>query len=162
MARPCRLCCTAVWSLSLSFSLSPSQTWPYQGWSHISSLSLANIVHPEGTPWILPRLDSGICSSSCPLRQWCHPTISSSVVPFSSCLQSFPASGPSNESDLCISWPKDWSFSFNISPPNEHPGLISFRMDWLDLLAVQRTLKSLLQHHSSRGGLGRDKLGSWN
>ena len=55
----------------------------------------------------------------------------------------------SNESALCIRWPKYWSFSFNISPSNEHPGLISFRMDWLDLLAVQRTLKSLLQHHSS-------------
>ena len=56
----------------------------------------------------------------------------------------------SNESVLCISWPKYWSFSFNISPSNEHPGLISFRIDWLDLLAVQGTLKSLLQHHSSK------------
>ena len=56
----------------------------------------------------------------------------------------------SNESVLCIRWPKYWSFSFNISPSNEHPGLISFRMDWLDLLAVQGTLKSLLQHHSSK------------
>ena len=56
----------------------------------------------------------------------------------------------SNESTLHIRWPKYWSFSFNISPSNEHPGLISFRMDWLDLLAVQRTLKSLLQHHSSK------------
>ena len=55
----------------------------------------------------------------------------------------------SNESALCIMWPKYWSFSFNITPSNEHSGLISFRMDWLDLLAVQRTLKSLLQHHSS-------------
>ena len=53
----------------------------------------------------------------------------------------------SNESALCISWPKYWSFNFNISPSNEHPGLISFRMDWLDLLAVQGTLKSLLQKH---------------
>ena len=56
----------------------------------------------------------------------------------------------SNESVLCIRWPKYWSFSFNISPSNEHPGLISFRMDWLDLLAVQGTLKSLLQHHNSQ------------
>ena len=56
----------------------------------------------------------------------------------------------SNESGLCIRWPKCWSFSFNITPSNEHPGLISFRMDWLDLLAVQGTLKSLLQHHSSK------------
>ena len=56
---------------------------------------------------------------------------------------------PSNESVLCIRWPKYWSFSFNISPSNEYSGLISFRMDWLDLLAVQGTLKSLLQHHGS-------------
>ena len=55
----------------------------------------------------------------------------------------------SNESALCIRWPKYWSFSFNISPSNEHPGLICFRLDWLDLLAVQGTLKSLVQHHSS-------------
>ena len=56
----------------------------------------------------------------------------------------------SNESVLCTRWPECWSFSFSISPSNEHPGLISFRMDWLDLLAVQGTLKSLLQHHSSK------------
>ena len=59
----------------------------------------------------------------------------------------------SNESVLPIRWPKYWSFSFNISPSNEHPGLISFRMDWLDLLAVQGTLKSLLQHHSSKASI---------
>ena len=59
----------------------------------------------------------------------------------------------SNESALHIGWPKYWSFSFNISPSNEHPGLISFRMDWLDLLAVQGTLKSLLQHHSSKASI---------
>ena len=59
----------------------------------------------------------------------------------------------SNESALRTRWPKYWSFSFNISPSNEHPGLISFRMDWLDLLAVQGTLKSLLQHHSSKASI---------
>ena len=59
----------------------------------------------------------------------------------------------SSESVLCIRWPKYWSFSFNISPSNEHPGLISFRMDWLDRLAVQGTLKSLLQHHSSKASV---------
>ena len=59
----------------------------------------------------------------------------------------------SSESALCIRWPKYWSFSFNISPFNEYPGLISFRMDWLDLLTVQRTLKSLLQHHSSKASI---------
>ena len=61
----------------------------------------------------------------------------------------------SDESALRIRWPKDWSFSFNISPSNEYSGLISFRMDWLDLLAVQRTLKSLLQHHSSKASILR-------
>ena len=61
----------------------------------------------------------------------------------------------SNESALHIRWPKYWSFSFNISPSNEHPGLISFRMDWLDLLAVQGTLKSLLQHHNSKASILR-------
>ena len=59
----------------------------------------------------------------------------------------------SNESALCIRWPKNWSFSFNISPSNEHPGLISFRIDWLDLLAVQGSLKSLLQHYSSKASI---------
>ena len=59
----------------------------------------------------------------------------------------------SNESALCIRWPKYWSLSFSISPSNEHPGLISFRMDWLDLLVVQGTLKSLLQHHSSKASV---------
>ena len=61
--------------------------------------------------------------------------------------------GFSNESALPIRWPKYWSFSFNISPSSEHPGLISFKMDWLDLLAVQGTLKSLLQHHSSKASI---------
>ena len=59
----------------------------------------------------------------------------------------------SNESTLHIRWPKDWSFSFKTNPSNEHPGLVSFRMDWLDLLAVQGTLKSLLQHHSSEASI---------
>ena len=76
---------------------------------------------------------------------WCQPTVSSSVVPFSSCPQSLPASGTFQMSQPHpIRWPKYWSFSFNIIPSSEHPGLISFRMDWLDLLAVQGTLKSLL------------------
>ena len=66
----------------------------------------------------------------------------------------FPSSSIfSNELVLCVRWPKYWSFSFSISPSNEHPGLISFRMDWLGLLAVQATLKSLLQHHSSKASV---------
>ena len=81
-------------------------------------------------------------------------TISFSVDPFSSCLQSFPASGSfPNESVLPIRWPKYWNFSFSINPSNEYSGLISFRMDWFDLLAVQGTLKSLLQHHSSKASI---------
>ena len=75
----------------------------------------------------------------------CHPLLPPSVFPS---IRVF-----SNESALCIRWPKYWSFSFNISPSNEHPGLISFRMDWLDLLAVQGTLKSLLQHHHSKASI---------
>ena len=93
----------------------------------------------------------GVYSNSCPSSQWCHPAVSSSVVPFSSCPQSLPNIRVfSNESTLCMKWPKYWSFSFSINPSNEHPGLLSFRMDWLHLLAVWGTLKSLLQHHSSK------------
>ena len=77
--------------------------------------------------------------------------MSSSVVPFSSC----PQSHFSNESTLHMRWPKYWSFSFSIIPSKEIPGLISFRMDWVDLLAVQGTLKSLLQHHSSKASILR-------
>ena len=94
-------------------------------------------------------------SNSRPSSLWCHPTISSSVVPFSSCPQSLPASVFSNESTFHIRWPKYWSFSFSISPSKEHPGPISFRMDWLDLLAVQGTLKSLFQHQSSKPSILR-------
>ena len=89
-----------------------------------------------------PSLSPRVCSNSCPLSQWCHSTILSSVALFSSCPQSFPASRFfSNESALCIRWPKYWNFSFSISPSNEYSGLISFRIDWFDLLAVQGTLK---------------------
>ena len=97
-----------------------------------------------------PSPTSKVYPNSCPLTQCCYPAISSSVIPFSSCPQSLPASGSFPMSQLCMRWLKYWSFSFSISPSNEHPGLISFRMDWLDLLAVQGTLKSLLQHHSSK------------
>ena len=76
----------------------------------------------------------------------CHPLLLLPPIPPS--IRVF-----SNESALCIRWPKYWSFSFSISPSNEHPGLISFRIDWLDLLAVQGTLKSLHQHHSSKASI---------
>ena len=83
-----------------------------------------------------------VYSNSCPSSRWCHPAISSSVVPFSSCPQSLPASGSFPMSQLFKSGGQSWSFSYSISPSNEHPGLISFRMDWLDLLAVQGTQES--------------------
>ena len=93
-------------------------------------------------------------SNSCPLSQWCHATISSSVIPF--LLPPIPPSIRifSNESTLHMRWPKYWSFSFSIISSKEIPGLI-FRRDWLDLLAVQGTLKSLLQHHSSKAWILR-------
>ena len=86
--------------------------------------------------WVMPSNHLILC---CPLLLL--PSIPPSIRVFS------------NESALHIRWPKYWSFSFNISPSNEHPGLISFRMDWLDLIAVQGTLKSLLQHHSSKASV---------
>ena len=102
-----------------------------------------------------PSPTPGVHSNSCPLSRWYHQAVSSSVVPFSSCPQSLPASGYFPMSQLRMRWPKYWSFSISISPSSEHPGLISFRMDWLDLLAVQGTLKSLLQHHSSKASILR-------
>ena len=97
-----------------------------------------------------PSPTAGVHSSPCPLCRWSHPTISSFLL--------LPSIFPSirvfsNESDIHIRWPKYWCFSFNIGPSSEHPGLISFRMDWLDLLAVQGTLKSLLQHHSPKASI---------
>ena len=85
-----------------------------------------------------PSPSPGVHSNSCPSSRWCHPAISSSVIPFSSCPQIPPSIRVfSNESTLCIRRPKYWSFSFSIIPSKEIPGLVSFRMDWLDLLAVQ-------------------------
>ena len=118
---------------------------------------MSNSLQPHGLqharlPCPLPT--PGAYSNSCPSSQWCHPTISSSVIPLFLLPSIFPSIRVfSNESVLRIRWPKDWSFSFNISLSNEQPGLISFRMDWLDLLAVQGTLKSLLQHHISKASI---------
>ena len=197
---------------------------------------MSNSLWPHGLQHNSPPCPSPtprVYSNFCPLCRWCHPTISSSVIPFSSCLRSFPASGSfpvsqffascgqniavsasasvlpmniqdwfplgwagwislqskglwrvfsnttvqkhpflgaqlslnhsdsifpsirvfSNESVLHIRWPKYCSFSFSIIPLNEHSGLISFRMYWLDLLALQGTLKSLLQHHSLKASI---------
>ena len=91
-----------------------------------------------------------LAQTQCPSSRWCHPTVWSSVVSFSSCLQSPSISVFSNESAFYIRWPKYWSFSFSISPSNEYWELISFRIDWFDLLAVQGILRSLLQHHISK------------
>ena len=121
---------------------------------HFSSVQSFSGVWLFATPWTAARQASlSITNPQSPLKLvsicwWCHQTISSSVIPFSSCLQSFPASGSfSNESVFHIMWPKYWSFSFSISPSNEYSRLISLRMDRLDSPAVQGTLKSLLQHH---------------
>ena len=109
--------------------------WPHE-------LQHSRLPYPSPTP--------AACLNSCLLSQGCHPTISSSVIHFSSSIRVF-----SSESVLCIRWPKYWSFSFSIRPSNEYSGLTYFRMDWLDLLAVQGTLKSLLQHHSSKASILR-------
>ena len=112
-----------------------------------------NLCNPMDCSMPCPSPTPRAYSNSCPRSRWCHPTISSSVVPFASHLQwcwESPASGSFPVSQLLTSGGQNyWSFSFSISPSNEYSGLISFRMDWLDLLAVQETLKSLLQHHKS-------------
>ena len=118
-------------SIQFSCSVVSNSLWPHES-QH------ARPPCPSPTP--------GVHSNSCPWSQWCHPAILSFVIPFSSCPQSLPC----NESTLRMRWPKYWSFSFGIIPSKEHPGLISFRMDCVDLLIVQGTLKSLLQHHSSK------------
>jgi len=113
---------------------------------------MSNSLRPHESQHARPPCPSPVPrvhSDSRPSSQWCHPAISSSVVPFSSCPQSLPAS----ESALHMRWPKYWSFSFSIISSKEHPGLISFKMDWLDLLAVQGTLRSLLQHHSLKASI---------
>ena len=101
-----------------------------------------------------PSPSQGVHSDSCPSSLWCHPAISSSVVPFSSCPRSLPASESFPVSQL-FAWGSQTTgaSAFSIIPSKEIPGLISFRMDWLDLLAVQGTLKSLLQHHRSKASI---------
>ena len=127
-----------------SLSISPAQfshsacltLWPHGQ----ASLSITNF-------WSLLKLMSIELMMPSNHLILCNPLLLPSIFPH---IRVF-----SNESALCIRWPKYWSFSFNISPSNEHPGPISFRMDWLDLLAVQGTLKSLLQHHSSKASILR-------
>ena len=100
-----------------------------------------------------PSPTPGVHSNSRPWSQWCHPAISSSVIPFSSCPQSLPASGSFQWVNSSHEVAKVLEFQLNIIPSKEHAGLISFRMDWLDLLAVQGTLKSLLQYHGSKASI---------
>ena len=139
-------------------------------YSNISTISLQfssvaqlcpTLCNPMDTRPPCPSPTPGAYSNSCPLSRGCHPTISSSVVPFS-CLQSFPASGsfplsqffPSGGQSIGVS-------SFSISPSNEYSGLITFRIDWFDLLAVHGALKSLLQHHSSKASILRYSAYLW-
>ena len=137
--------------------------------------SVASCVWLFATPWTAALQASLFITNpraypnSCPLSRWCHPTISVMTLchPLLLLTSIFPSIRVfSSESALCMRWPKYWSFSFNISPFNEHPGLISFRMDWLDFLAVRGTLKSAFQHHSSKDpeGSGREGggRGDWN
>ena len=122
--------------------------------SHFSRVRLC------ATPWTTARQASRSITNS---RSPPKPMSIKSMMPSSHLILShplllLPSIFPSirvfsNESVLRIGWPKYWSFSFNINPPNEHPGLITLRMDWLDLLALQGTLKSLLQHHSSKASI---------
>ena len=116
---------------------------------------LSDSLRPHGSQHAKPPCPSptpGVYSNSCPSSRWCHPAIS--VVLFSSCPPIPPSIRVfSNQSTLRMKWPKYWNFSFSISPSNEHPGLISFRMDWLDLLTVQGTVKCLLQHHSWKASI---------
>ena len=121
---------------------------------------MLSLVQLFATPWTAARQASLSITSSWSLLKFmstesvmpsshlilCHPLLLPPSIFFS--IRDF-----SNESALCIRWPKYWSFNFNISPSNEHPGLISFRIDWLDLLAIQGTHKSLLQHHSSKASI---------
>ena len=107
-----------------------------------------------------PSPSPGVCSNSCRLSQWCHWTTSSSVIPFSSCLLSFPVIWVfANESALHIRWIKYWSFSISLF--NEYSGLISFRIDWFNFLAGQRTLESL-QHQSPKASIPPHTVFLWS
>ena len=114
---------------------------------------MSNSLQPHGlqhTRLPCPSLSPRACSNSCPLSLWCHPNISSSVIPSPSALNLSQHQCLFQWVTLCLRWPKYWSFSFSISPSNDYSGLISFTIDWFDHLAVQGTLKSLLQHHNSK------------
>ena len=117
---------------------------------------ISDSLRPQGLQHARPPCPSAaprVYPNSCPLSRWCHPTISSSVIPFSSCLQSFPASGSFQMSQFFSLGGQSTGISASASVlPVNTPGLI-FRMDWLDLPPVQGTLKSLLQHHSLKASI---------
>ena len=124
----------------------------------VQSLSRVHSLQPHGLQHArlpCPSPAPGTCSNSCLLSRWCHPAILFSVVPFSSFPQSLPASGSFQMSQLFARGGQSTGVSASTSVLPEHPGLISFRMGWLDLLAVQGTLKRLLQHHSSKASILR-------
>ena len=113
------------------------------------SNSVTNGLQPASL--LCPLLSCGFSSNSCLLSCWCYPTLSSSVVAFLLLPSIFPSTRVfSDESALHMKWLKYWSFSLNISPSNEYSGLISFRIDWFHLLAVQGLLRVYSQHHSSK------------
>ena len=132
-------------------------------YTHIGSVQFScSVVSDSVTPWISARQGSLSINNSQSLLKLMSIELvmpSSHLILCRPLLLLFPIPPRikvfSNESTLRVRWPNYWSFSFSISPSNEHPGLISFRMDWLDLLAVQGTLKSLLQHHSSKASILR-------
>ena len=154
MTRPKSSHSTQGWSLNPSSDSNPS--FCYQSVSQFS----CSVVSDSATPWTAAHQDSLSITNSRSLLKLrsiesgmpsnhlilCHPLLLPPSV--------FPSIRVfSNASVLCIKWPKYWSFSFSISPSNEYSGLTSFRIDWLDLLPVQGTLKSLLQHHSSKASI---------
>ena len=115
-------------------------------WSSVqcSGSVMSDSLRPHGLQHARPPCPSptpGVYPNSCSLSQWCHPNIYPQSSPSSPAFSLSQHGGLSNDSALHIRWPKDWSFSFNISPSNEYTGLISLRMDWMDLLTVQGTLK---------------------
>ena len=130
------------WPLLVSSIQSPSRVWLFATpWTAACQASLS-VTNSQSSPKLM-SIELVMPSNHLIL---CRPLLLLHSI--------FPSTRVfSNESALCIRWPKYWSFSFNISPYNEHQGLISFRMDWLNLLAVSGTLKSLLQHHTSKASI---------
>ena len=150
-----------VFFIFTKMQISEKDLFAFWNWSidsvQFSHSVVSNSLRPHESQHARPPCPSptpGVRPNSCVSSQWCHPAISSSVIPFSSCPQSLPVSESFPMSQL-FGWGGQsmWSFSFSIIPSKEHPGPISFRMDWLGLLAIQGTLKSLLQHHSSNASI---------